>query len=492
MLIDNYKIYNFNPTVNHFYAGKNGLMVSYPTYSGVEFIDPTPPEEFDFLDNIEVGTLIMDSDKNFKYICADDLNNYVLSGSFVRDIPLAILSVTPLEDSDLNYKDKTFGVYHDPDEGKIIFVNKEFINIYDSDNFMACGKLFLTDRIRIQDVTIRTGINKWNLVDLDWDDADVLWNDGGYITTTSRLDLIKFGKNIRTSLSKDELSLVIHNKYSQDKIRVINLAQYGVGAIKDLDVRTVDDLIIILNKKDDGFYVMIVDISDISKTVNLKIESIKDIDSPYGIRFSELDSDLFYTFNKKEYQTRHISNPTYPTGRLETSNLLYYDPYKWNNAFELHTDLYVQWGFGITEENEYNNLTVTERIVNDSMYLLLHNKGRIYAMYQPLTSRYNNNVDINIPKQFTGVNCSESSIGPYINSSLANLINDTLNLYSKAYAVYNIKEFEIESEPLKEFDFGVNDLYINGNEAINAIAMQRILSTIEDVQLNLITPQTDS
>lgn len=489
MIIDNYKVYNFDPNDNHFYANKDNRMESFPLSTGLTYLETlSAPAEFDFIDDVVVGTMVLDSDKNFKYICATDTAQYVISGGFIPDTPLAIISQKPLEDPENNYRDKIFGIYYDSVDERISIIDKEFINVYDSRNFMDCNQLFLVDKIRIEikGLEIDSGVYIWNLTKDGWKDTDAFWTDGGYVTTNARLDLIKFGRNLRTTVSVDNKFLVLYSKYSSDIIQTINLQKFEVGTIKALDVRTVDDLIILLHQREDGFYVLIVDPEDPDKTTNLKIESLKNNMPTYTLKFSDLDSDIFYLYNKNEYQTRHISNPTYPTGRLETGNLLYFEPYRWSEAFERHDVIPRRWDSTRTERNEYTNITASEVVVNDTMYLLLHNVGRLYAIYQPVIERYNNNVNVNINKEFTGVKCSESSIGPFLNSAFSNLINDTLNLYSKSYAVYNIGEFEVDSEPLPEFEFGDGDLYVNGNETINALTIQRILLSIDGVQSNLL------
>lgn len=211
----------------------------------------------------------------------------------------------------------------------------------------------------------------------------------------------------------------------------------------------------------------------------------------YRIKFSEYDSDVFSISNKYEYQTRHISYMTYPTGRLETGDLLYRrGEYIWDETIEYPNLIDITWNFGVDESNEYYNIIALETIKDDNMYMLLHNKGRLYALHQPIENRFYKNIPQDLEKSFTGINCAESSIGLFLNTTMSNIVTDTFNLYNSATNNYDIGEYEIDDYVLPELLINkedINNLYLNGNETFNTIPVQRIFETLKSIQSNLIS-----
>lgn len=128
----------------------------------------------------------------------------------------------------------------------------------------------------------------------------------------------------------------------------------------------------------------------------------------------------------------------------------------------------------------------SELIKNNRMYLLLHNVGRLYAMRQPLNNRFLNSLPLDIAKFYDGVTCSESSLGLYFNTSISNLVKDTLNLFNQSSGSFSIYERKVISRQLNDFIFQIDDLYINGNETINVITVQRIFLLITEIQTKLL------
>ena len=482
LVLDNYDIYTFDPKSNHFYSltsiendtltGKNTVVTTYPfTYS----------KNWNFLDRIKCGIFLVSSNENFKYLCSTGSVNYTLTGSFSSSTPLTITSIdyTYLTDS----PELTYNIFHDVDNKKIIYVKANNIYIYDSSNYDDCDKLFLLDRIKIGSNPIKKYV--WGNMKHLFDGLHVVWSHPlKYIENLDNPEFIKFGKNIRTEIFKN--NLIILNKYSSDIFNNIDLSDYDIGEILDLDVRDVDDQIIILNKKDDGLYVLSLNLQDLSSTQNEKIESISAEMDWYKIKFSQIDSDIFHISNKKEYQTRHLSYSTYPTGRLELSDLLYFKRYTWGEATELYNTLDMTWGSGSYESNSYNNLLTNEIVKNNKMYMLLHNIGRIYPISQNVTNRYMNNIPLDTIRYSSDLYCTESSVGIYLNSIISNLLKDVLNLFNKAHSKFTIEEYNIYEKDLSDLTLSIENMYMNGNETINVLTFQRIYSAMTELQTKLL------
>ena len=121
------------------------------------------------------------------------------------------------------------------------------------------------------------------------------------------------------------------------------------------------------------------------------------------------------------------------------------------------------------------------------MYTLLHNNGRLYTINQPNVDRYFNNISLNLEKNYTGTVCSNSSIGIFFNTNIKNLIKDTLNIMNKSSASFEIHEREVLAQTLENYTTDSKNLYINGNETINIIALQRIFLTIHQIQSKLLS-----
>jgi hypothetical protein len=490
LVIDNPYIYNFNRITNHFYAlTANSDLLSFPIQNDYSPILNEPFStniKWRFLDNIKTGFFVVDDDKNFKYVCSGGAKNYILSGGFLPGSSLGVIFERDLIPRNTDEIDYTYSIYNDQPGNKIAFVNSEYILIYDSSNFLDCGELLLVDKIKIENNTVEKGHLIWNKTRRLWTDKNMSWNKHYYIITSFSIETIRLGKNIRTAINNKNI-LSLYNKYSSGLLSQIDLNSHNVGEVLSIDIRDIDDLIIILHKQNSEIYVCIINVFDLDNIKNFKIESIQPDSTNYRVSFSTIDSDIIYTTNTHEHQTRHISNPTYPSGRLENGNLLYYDRYIWNTTFEKYTKIPLKWNSTRQLSNYYNNLNTYEVVKNNNRYLLHHNVGRLYMIYQPLSNRYDSNIDIGTPKYFSEPKCSESSIGLYINTTLYNLVYDCLVLYNKSYGKFNISEYGVTKSPIGELEFNSPTFYIHGNETFNNSTLQRIQTNIIETQEKIIS-----
>jgi hypothetical protein len=125
------------------------------------------------------------------------------------------------------------------------------------------------------------------------------------------------------------------------------------------------------------------------------------------------------------------------------------------------------------------------------MYMLLHNVGRLYVMKQPISNRFMSSIPLNIEKFYSGISCSESSIGLYFNTSISNLIKDTLNLFNQSSGTFSIYEKKTIVKQLNDFILKTDNLYINGNETINVLTLQRIFILLTEIQSKLLPVSVD-
>lgn len=486
-------VYRFEENGGFFYglSGTNDQINGKTNrYFAIPFEEP-----WSFLDEIKTATFTVDTYDNFKYFASNGTALYVLSGNFVSPTPLAVVSsinyhpYPPVGDTDYVY-----GLYNDLEAQQMFFVKTDTIDIYDTSNFDDCGNLIIVDQIQLNPTSTREYI--WNLTDIKWGETNAKWTTKFTINNSNNPQYIKFGNNVRTSVSNNILYIL--NKHSSEVYNQISLSEYNVSEILSIDVRNTDDNILLLYKSSDTIRVLSIDsengVLDDFELLSIRIldgytrefdPTVLDVPS-YTIKFSDIDSDMFYVYNKYEYQTRFISNPTYPAGRLELNDLFYPPNYKWGEAIIKYNLFFGRWNYANDESNFYNNLVSAEISKNNKMYMLHQNVGRLFAMHQPPNDRFYNSIPLNLVANFNGTVCSESTFGLYFNNSISNIVKDTVNMFIKSYGKFEIAEREVTVQKLDDLVQLTNDLYLNGNETFNVLSLQRIFLLINDLQSSLI------
>lgn len=411
-------------------------------------IDPFAfDSEWNFLDRIENGVFFVDSTEAFKYVCFDDQKiQYTLSGSFVNpQLQLGLLA------NDVNLD--VDNILYDDIEDTLFFISDEFINIYNASDYIICGTLNLIDRI-----VLDLGVNS---------------------------ELIRIGLNIRLELSGS--NLLLKNKYSNDLYQTFETS--SIGEVLTLDIRNTDDFVAILSKLNGNLLLSFFDSQNIEETLKTTILNDISVESDkYKLLFSGLDSNLIFVSSGSDLQTRLISNPTQVVGRFNSNNLLYLRDYIWNTTFERFNKIQIKFNSNYLPSNSFNNLTYDIKTYNDISYLILHNVGRIYVMKQPPTDLYLSPIPLDLEKNFFGISCSESSFGLYFNNTISNIIKDILNIYANCSKKIKVStEGNISFEELSSLDLKINNFYMNGNETINVVTLQRIFLLISDLQRQLIS-----
>lgn len=501
LILDNPTVFKFGETGGHFYglASILGDDINLPedpvnlpvkiNYRGnVDSLENS--SYWSFLDNVFSGVVMVDTFENFKYFCTTGEVDYILSGNFISNVPLTLVSYSnniqpDLRNDPLHIPDYTYDIYHDVINSKMVFVRANSLDIYDVSNYEECNKLLLIDQIALEPSTIQY-INIWNLAHLKFAETHIKWEKSYNIINPNNTTSIKFGNTLRTSINGSTLSL--SNKYSSDIYQIIELSDYNIGIVIDLDIRAVDDYVVVLstNNIDNTFKLTFFDPSDVTGTINT--QTIFSISPAYPprVEFSEIDSDIIYTSNQKEFQTRHISAPQYPSGRLEQCDMLYPVRSKWNTLVDIFNHVELKWNSYTMNSNSFNNLTTSINISNNKMYMILHNVGRIIALNQEINDRYLLGIPLSIEKYFNGAQCSKSSLGVYLNSQLFNIIKDTLTLFSMASNSFSLSEYTILAKQLDDVGMDTLNLRMHGNESFNIIPMQRIMTNILKMQQKLL------
>ena len=480
--IGNPTIYNFEKNSNLYYgiSSSTESMLGKQNYTHIEPF--TTSTAWSFLDKITVGTFFVNSNEDFKYFCSTGKVDYLISGSFKMPTALTVISTNDLHPKYTTTPDYNYHIHNDYDDSRFFVVNNDFINIYDSSNYDNCGNMPFIDRISL----IKTTTHDYIFGQMRQNTFGNFHHTFGSMFNTDNPNnpaYIKIGKNARTGLNGNVLS--ISNKYSSTLYQTIDLSSH-VGTILSLDISPSTDDVVVLHVKDGALWILALYNLDSTTITNTQLQSIILGLDWYKIQFSNIDSNQIYVYNQKEYQSRYLSAPEYPAGRLEQGELLYFRPYTFSEAKEKFNLIDIKFNSNKYESNHFNVLVASQITKNDSMYMLLHNIGRLYALKQPIIDNIFSIIPLNLQKYFNYTKCSESSLGIYINSILSNLVKDTMSLLTNAQGQFNISEYTVIIAELQDIVFDMENMYMNGNETVNVITFQRILTTISNIQSKLL------
>jgi hypothetical protein len=311
------------------------------------------------------------------------------------------------------------------------------------------------------------------------------WGRKFYNIPEYSTEFIRFGNNYRTSIEGDNLTL--RNKYSTDKIVDFNLESLGIDQLLDVNIRVIDDYVAILYKKSEKFYVTFFDPLDIENSLfDQEIFEFNDSDN-YRILFSTYDSNVFYLNSTKQSHTRIISNSTYPVGQMRENNLKYVKKETFKNYLQKFGDGVLKWNTESLDSNSFTNYMFDSIAKSDKNYLFLLNSGRIYPIQQNILNSYFSSVFLDLVKTYDGsIRCSDTSFGLFLNRTISYILKDMLILYTKATNSYSIGKNDVFLNKIQEITYDTNNLYMNGNETINVLMLQRILTLLTDLQKQLV------
>ena len=299
---------------------------------------------------------------------------------------------------------------------------------------------------------------------------------------------MKYGDNIRTII--DGNILYLWNKKSSTLLGTVNLLEYNIENVSAIDIRDVDDFVIILYEKNGVYSIATFDPYSIADTfINYEISDLDKDD--YDITFSTHDSNIFFIKSIKNVETRFISNPSNTAGNFKKFNLRYPPDYLFKNTYHKFNNIpTIKWNTNRMNSNNFYNLVFSEITKGDKNYTLLHNSGRLYVLKQPIVSTRYTAIDNSIAKNFKNVTCGDYSFGIFFNKNLLNILKDVLTLFTKASNSFNFKKDDVLLNNIKAIDYDLDNLRINGNESINTTTMQRIFTSIIEIQQKLVANLT--
>lgn len=481
LIVKNPQIINFTENDSHYYGlsstpvdmRNDDLMLG---KKNISHIDPFRYEiEWTFLEKIKYGALFIKSDQTFKYLCSTGFELYTLKGSFT-DEGYIEYSVQELE-----IPEEVYGIDYDEFENKITIVVLGDLKVYDAINYIECDTLVLVDSIKLGDVD--SEILTWG-TQKAYENLIGKWNRKFYNIPKFSTEFIRFGNNYRTSIEGGNLTL--RNKYSTDKIVDFDLESLGIDELLDVNIRVIDDYVAILYKKSGKFRVTFFDPLDIENSLlDREIFEFNDSDN-YRISFSTYDSNVFYLNSTVQSHTRMISNPTYPVGQMRENNLKYVKKETFKNYLQKFDNGVLKWNTESLDSNSFTNYMFDSVAKSDKNYMFLLNSGRIYPIRQNILNSYLSSVSLDLVKTYNGIRCSDPSFGLFLNKTISYILKDVLTLYTNASNSYSIGKNDVFLNKIQEITYDINNLYMNGNETINVLVLQRILTLLTDLQKQLI------
>jgi hypothetical protein len=412
------------------------------------------PFEYDgywgFLDNITNGNFVVDNNDEFTYYCTDNINTYTLRGSFIN--PSSKLTFDASSTDDV-----VQSLLIDDIDSNIFKITNKSINLYEYEPYVNCGSLLKKDEI-------------------------ILQND---------LLFVKIGNSIRLEITNNDF--YIKNKYSNDIFYKTDINTLNLGTILNCQVRIVDDLIAIVSKNDNKFYITYIDPEFPEQIIN-QFELLYFEDLNFDLLFSDVDSNII-TFTFKKYtQTRFISNSKYPASTSNNSNnsnknFKYLEYYYWNNNTLLYSfSNNIKWNSNSLKSNSYNNILLSSKTIGIFTYTIVHNIGRIYVIKTPINNNKIFKIPKDLPKSFTTIECSNSSFGLYLNNALKNIVTDTISIFTNNECKIKMSQdgSNLIVSELENIKISIENMFFNGNEQLNVSTLNRIFETIIEIQRKLI------
>jgi hypothetical protein len=486
LIISNPEVVDFDENNCYFYGLSstirdeinNDLMIGKDVVTHIDNFNYS--SEWAFLEKVKYGDFVVKSDQKFKYLCSTGGDLITIDGSF-DDTSLLTYSIQELE-----IDVEIYGIDYDEFENKINIIINDVIETYEGLNYIECGTLVLVDRIQIG-ITEKVPFT-WDY-DKDFSDTKLLFTTDLFTTSIYNTKFMKYGDNIRTII--DGTILYLWNKKSSTLLGTVNLLEYNIDNVSAIDIRDVDDFVIILHEKNGVYSIATFDPYSIADTfINYEIRDLDKDD--YDITFSTHDSNIFFIKSIKTVETRFISNPINTAGNFKKFNLKYPPDYLFKNTYHkfASNNAPIKWNTNRMNSNNFYNLLFSEITKSDKNYTLLHNSGRLYVLKQPIVSTRYTAIDNSIAKNFKNVTCGDYSFGIFFNKNLLNILKDVLTLFTKASNSFNFKKDDVLLNNIKAIDYDLDNLRINGNESINTTTMQRIFTSITEIQQKLVANLT--
>jgi len=438
--------------------------------------------EWSFLEKIKYGDFIVQSNQNFKYLCSTGKDLILIIGSFTDRKELTYKSLQ------LEEKQEIYGIYYDEVDNKINIMINDEVCVYEGLNFISCGgegenifdHLILVDKLQLKPV---------QHFELKFTDkikfikVKQFFEKKNFILNENNVDSVKFGSKMRTFIDDDQV-LYIYNKKGSQVLATIPLNDLGITTALAIDIRSVDDLVSILYRNVNEYRICFFDPFDFENSFTDNILSSFPISSKYVLKFSSFDSNIFFINTKNRIECRYISNPSYASATFRDYNLKYLPRLTFKDAYYVFDNKLITLNSG--ENTNIVNINFKELSKGDTNYHLLHNSRRLYTLKQPIIDTYQSAINRSLKKYFIDIDCVSDSFGIFLNRQLFNITADILTLHTKAINSYIIRNDDVLLGNIKQIEYDLNNLKMNGNESVNTITLQRIFTLIVEIQQKLI------
>lgn len=414
--------------------------------------------EWSFLDDVKYGVMLGQANDQFIYIVSNGQNLVILRGEFNDKTTLKV------ERQEDYGETLIYGIHYNDIDKELLIQYKNNVIVYNSDLWKLCDNDVVTNDIRL---------------------------DGVFSSNNK----VKFGRDYK--ITEFNGSFIIEDKHSDESIREINLKDYGIYDVLDIDIRNTDDLVCILH---DSNQLTIFDILSFDKRITTSLENFSKVDrfipelisetfiNNKRVKFSNFDSGVIFTSNFDSVEMRFILDPTYPTSKTNRTSFNYIKDYKFGDFDQKFGSSILKWNSNTMKSNFFNNLIFFNGVDDFNNYYMFHNIGRLYPIKMNLNSAYTYAITQDLVKKYIGVECSDSSIGMFFNANISNLLSDILTIYNQAKYTFNIDDKGVTLREIREIDVEIKNLFLNINETINVISIQRILSKIISLQRSIISP----
>ena len=375
----------------------------------------------------------------------------------------AILDVNKINNGDLQ---NSIYISADKSKGVVNTVQKEsdglYITILDDTFLLNCDNVIILDKVKIPYENVISGSVRVS----------------GDLIIYNRID------------DKGDVFLESYDFKNETLKHSFNVSDIMAGDVTDHDIRSEDGMVIFIQGYSaDLFYLYIIDGDYTSKDLPAPIlinryESAKF--KGFKVFFSEHDSNVFYIVDDDVVTARYISQPHEPAKILDGFSLNLPPKISFLNAcfpFSCGGPLEYKFDTNNTPGNDINISNITHINNNSSVFLMMHNQGRIYfkeifpeADYLDLVSLYDETIDQGY-----------SGLGLTVNNYLQKIVNDTLNLYTHTSKIPKgtlIKNIPVLTRVVRGVspDINLRDFFTHSNESTNYVVLDRVLSKLYKLQ----------
>jgi len=304
---------------------------------------------------------------------------------------------------------------------------------------------------------------------------------------------VSFGRRYRTCvvIDSDTFQLEVYDVRGSNVLGRFSLSDLGLDEILSIAQRFEDDALVIFGKKDGGTYIVTYDIPEmLIEAKPLFYEEYRGDAQPTYIEFCPFDSDVLFL---REYRTLlgnvwleqlqfvSISSPGFPMATFSRNTV----PYTGELFIINELDCIIDQCDKVVLNNTTQNFILDMQFsVDNNINTLLVTNTHIQTDNYPIISSIS---PFSLKQTYEPYRHTNSSIGLIINNIIRTLVTDIINLYTFYNEKFDVTLLgEILSiSPTVNNKINVADFSLYGNESINSRTINRIINTINELQLKL-------